>query len=264
MNSLLNYTLSILLLLLAATALAGKNGGVHLADSKCQSCHLSASVDAKQARLLVASQEKLCAECHPKDVKMSHPSGFIPQRPLPDSFPLDWKGELTCTSCHQVHGEQPGLPRSLAKGAQLCLACHDEQFFDRLPEQKKGTAPLVHGKPLPAPPVSPANVVVLDELSLQCMECHDDKGGTAQNRVGLNTRGIMRHMTTSLSHPIGGSYAIVTQLGAYRPKESLSAKILLQEGKVGCVSCHEQYGSKQHGRLIATQYESICHDCHVK
>ncbi|MBF0125904.1 MAG: cytochrome c3 family protein [Magnetococcales bacterium] len=248
------------IMLLGVSPLAGGGDVAHLADSKCQECHLSARVEPDKARLLVASQEKLCAGCHPKAIQMSHPSGFVPRRPLPAGFPLDWKGELTCASCHHIHGKQPGLPRVAATGADLCRACHDDSFFIALSEQGKRKPFAVHEERAP-PPVA---VVVLDALSRHCMECHDDKGGTAQERVSLNAKGVVRHMSNALSHPLGGLYVILSQFGGYRPVGSLPETVLLQDGKVGCLSCHEKYRAQEHGGVIVTRYESVCHACHVQ
>ncbi|MBF0437679.1 MAG: cytochrome c3 family protein [Magnetococcales bacterium] len=248
-----------MLILTGFTAWASKSGGGHLVDSTCQECHLSAKVEPDKARLLVASQEKLCGGCHPKAIQMSHPSGFIPKRSLSENYPLDWKGELTCSSCHQIHGSQPGLPRSSDKGVELCHACHDEAFFTKLPELGKDKSRLVH---LNVPPAA-STALVLEELSRQCMECHSDKGGSAQLRVGLNSKGIMRHMENSLSHPIGKVYALAP-LSGYRPVDALPKNIVLQDGKVGCVSCHEKYNKKQHGGVIVTDHDSICNACHVQ
>jgi predicted CXXCH cytochrome family protein len=94
----------------------------------CGTCHV---VDAANRPLepvaLTARQESLCAGCHAKALgptpASSHPSGIVPARALPDAFPLDAEGRLTCSSCHDLHGAAVSLLRG-GGGEWACMACH--------------------------------------------------------------------------------------------------------------------------------------------
>ena len=233
----------------------GGKGG-HLMESRCQDCHVAEKVNKKNASLLVASQEKLCINCHANALQLSHPSGILPKRTLPSEFPLDWKGSLTCSSCHTVHDHKAGLMRSSLTGADLCLQCHDKSFFEKMADGGGSVTGFGH---LDARASQPE--LSLDAFTLQCMGCHDDQGG--DNRVGIGSNGVLNHFGSSVNHPIGGNYTEVTQGGGYYPINRLPSKILLPDGKVGCVSCHEGY-STVHGQLLKILGQSdlclVCHD----
>ena len=97
------------------------------ADLPCSACHLPGPDGSPLLPVaLVADQEFLCAECHPDAITArhaaSHPSGFVPKRALPAGFPLDAQGRLTCSSCHDLHGQSPILLRGGA--AWSCEQCH--------------------------------------------------------------------------------------------------------------------------------------------
>ncbi|MEO5351086.1 MAG: cytochrome c3 family protein [Magnetococcus sp. YQC-3] len=256
---------AIILLLVGMVAWADKGGSSHLADSDCQECHLSAKAsDLKKARMLVGSQEKLCVRCHAKAVQLSHPSGFAPGRLLPPIFPLDWKGDLTCSSCHQIHGTSAKLMRGSAKGFALCRDCHNDEFFAKMSSRGGSMARHIHMDSNASPSTS---ATTLDDSSRKCLECHDDKGGSANNRVGLDSKGVLRHMRSSLSHPLGTPYRALPPLSTgYRPASSLPAAIVLPDGKVGCLTCHEGTGSgTQHGGLtISNLGSALCTACHVR
>ena len=51
---------------------------------------------------------------------------------MPPEFPLDWKGDMTCSTCHNVHASDPVKLRVKRQGKALCQSCHDPDFFARL------------------------------------------------------------------------------------------------------------------------------------
>ena len=105
---------AILLCALAPLDAAGGGGNGHLAGLDCGVCHIvGAEVDQAQASKLLAPEEALCTRCHEHAVQLSHPTGFTPGRTLPAEYPLDWKGNFTCSTCHLTHGWEPGLLRCL-------------------------------------------------------------------------------------------------------------------------------------------------------
>lgn len=204
--------------------------------------------------MLFASQEQLCGKCHQDALQSSHPSGFTPPpgQKIPADYPLDWKGDLTCSTCHEVHSDQPGRLRGTAHGRDFCLACHQQVFFDNMPE---GGASIVQSGHLGA--IGARNWKNLDQYSIQCLECHGDKG-----EVSVDANQIMRH--GSVNHPIGRSYAAAERYGGYKPAAMLPKNIRLPNGMVSCVSCHEPY-SKTHGKAVmANTGSALCFGCHDK
>lgn len=235
--------------------LAG-SGQTHLQKEDCASCHLGGrNVTAQQASMLVGSQESLCGRCHPTAIRVSHPSGFQPRNKPVDTYPLDWKGDLTCSTCHEVHGSSPGLMRGTKSGKELCFACHDANFFRKM---RDGGASLMVGHLSRS---ADAGAVVLDVYSRQCMECH---GGNADPRIAtsIDRNGIARHAGSKVNHPVGVNYQKAFTYGGYRQRRVVEKKLLLPDGMVSCVSCHHGY-LKDHGKLVVTTAQSrLCYECH--
>lgn len=213
----------------------------HLSLQACNNCHaVEHEADAVQNKQLLASQEVLCGVCHKNLKRLSHPFGFIPTRALPTEFPLDAKGKMTCSTCHSIHGSQPGLRRGMRQGKDMCQACHSIEYFKAM--QDVGTSLRESGHVLvDMNQVSQSGEI--DALSLHCLGCHTSHAGT-------------------LNHPIGIAYPVDSQ--GYRIKSALPSEIWLPNNKVSCVSCHQAY-SKVHGRLampINNGEAYLCAQCH--
>jgi predicted CXXCH cytochrome family protein len=260
------FSKRILLLVVLSTGIASIMYGVvlppkanHLADEHCGSCHLTESgVTPTNASKLMASQELLCARCHADALKMSHPSGFVPRRVLGAEYPLDWKGELTCSSCHDPHGVSPGLLRGNKRNKDMCLSCHDINFFYQM---KDSGISISHSGHLNATRLD-LSTLDIDRYSLECMGCHGNSGESSQVTIGSNA--ILRHSSGSANHPIGRSYADAFAAGGYRPQSMLSKNVWLPDGKISCVSCHDGY-NKKHGKVIVpSRGAGLCYECHDK
>lgn len=237
---------------------AGIGGKSHLSGLVCRNCHLVGKDGVPaQAGRLIASQETLCGVCH-RDVKrVSHPTGFMPKAPLPADFPLDWKQDMTCSTCHEVHGSQPGLLRGNKRGKDLCLSCHDNAFFDNMADAGISLQQSGH---VVSDMVQMDKNVDIDPVSLQCMGCHGGESNVRGIRVGRN--GIVRHNSGAANHPIGIPYPITSRDHEYRPRSALPREIWLPNGKLGCVSCHQAY-KKDHGQLVLpNEGSSLCQQCH--
>ena len=225
----------------------------HLAATACDSCHLAGKeVASAQAHKLLASQEALCGRCHASAERVSHPSGVAAKVKPPPGDPLDWKGDLTCSTCHQPHATGVGLLRGGKRGRDLCATCHNPAFFREMKDQ--GTSVEQSGHLAAGVELRSAD---LDAYSLQCLQCHETRGDPRGVRVDLH--GLLRHASGTANHPIGRSYQAAARFGGYRPAALLSRRIFLPEGKVSCVSCHLGY-SKEHGKLVVTR--SLCMECH--
>ena len=232
---------------------------VHPLDSACESCHLAgANTTPSNASVLIANQEQLCSQCHSDALQMSHPSGFTPPhgQKIPAGYPLDWKGDLTCSTCHDVHSDLPGKLRGAADGRDFCIACHEQSFFDKM---RDGGASIMQSGHLGA--VNARNWQTLDQYSIQCLECHSDNGDVDDSApIVFASYQIVRH--GSVNHPIGRSYAAAERHGGYKPMAFLSKKIRLPNGMVSCISCHEGY-SKTHGKAVMSNTGSkLCFECH--
>jgi predicted CXXCH cytochrome family protein len=240
----------------ALHAVLGGSASVHLDKSDCALCHLAGkNVSAQQAGILVASQEVLCARCHPGSIQVSHPSGFQPRSALPGGYPLDWKGDLTCSTCHEVHGSGPGLMRGGRTGKPLCLSCHQPAFFTAM---RDGGSSLIAGHL--AKGVDSA-APVLDPYSRKCMECHGENAAP-RLATSIDRHGVLRHASQAVNHPVGMSYQKAVAFGGYRARAVVERKLLLPSGTVSCVSCHAGF-QKEHGKLVIPMARSqLCFECH--
>ena len=147
---------------------------------------------------------------------------------------------------------------SLGQGADSCVFCH-------FPHQTKAMRPLwlKEGK---------MDAAVFGRDSLQaggaqtglCLSCHDGTVAPALRAHLVSSTDAGRHPHVEGSgnnHPVGVDYLTVFRLNpdAYNDP-TLNPKIVLEEGKVGCVSCHATHdlslvsaGNVRH---------EVCIECH--
>lgn len=248
--------------LMCATASLEAAGGrnAHLAGIECGACHLAGTdVDQVRASKLVLPEETLCTRCHEHAVQLSHPTGFAPGRTLPVEYPLDRNGNLTCSTCHLPHGWEPGLLRGDKHAKEFCRACHEEAFFSRMKDAGmsiviSGHLNIHHGH----------GTLDIDPHSLHCLGCHVD-GHSSGGTVSVGRNGTLNISRGAAPHPIGRNYRDASRKGNFRPeREVLQRKIVLPDGKISCVSCHEAY-TKDHGRLVERLDRSaLCLSCHAR
>ncbi|MFA5241700.1 MAG: cytochrome c3 family protein [Sulfuricella sp.] len=231
----------------------------HMAGQTCSGCHLGGDeVDKGNAHLLVAPQEKLCAGCHPNSIRASHPSGIRPVRAIPVTYPLDWKGDVTCSTCHDVHGSTHGLMRGNARGRNFCLSCHDSSFFSKMADQ--GVSVISSGHVSSVAAKTDLSGLDVDAFTVQCMGCHSGNGDP--RGASIDSGKILRHASNSVNHPIGRRYSESFQKGRYKPEAVVNQRLFLPDGKVSCVSCHKGY-VKEHGKLrVGKQGSALCFECH--
>lgn len=227
----------------------------HPQQIACQQCHLAqGKITAANASQLLSTQEKLCSQCHEKSLKVSHPSGLIPSHKLPDTFPLDWKNEMTCSTCHNVHTTGQNSLRGGISGKQLCLSCHEMSFFNTMADSGISIQESVHKGRVNN------DFSSVDSYSLECMSCHANQGDI--NTISINSRGIVKHSSGAVNHPVGMRYIDANSKGSYVDINRLSKSVILPDGKVSCVSCHKGY-SKKHGEMISVKSKTaLCLECH--
>lgn len=228
----------------------------HLSDSVCHDCHLAkTSVNSDNASMLINSQEVLCKGCHKTSLNQSHPSGIRPSFVISKESPLDWKGDLTCSSCHNIHGTAPGLMRSQLRGKAYCLSCHKEDFFLKMKDRGDS---LIRSGHLGS--IVSTHGLDLDAYSLECLECHLKTDSAPV--VNLGEQGIVRHTSGSVNHPIGKDYKKAEAYGGYHPASSLPQQIQLPDGKVSCISCHEGYSGNHGSLVLGNTGSTLCFKCH--
>jgi predicted CXXCH cytochrome family protein len=101
----------------------------------------------------------------------------------------------------------------------------------------------------------------VDEASLRCLGCHD---GTVAGG-GPGTGSPPKIGEASASHPIGIAYPPRPRPGGegtFRTASSLPTRILLPEGRIGCLSCHDLFSGEEKLLVMANTGSRLCYACH--
>lgn len=258
--------LPLAVLLLFGLAMIGSavNRNPHEFAGRCEECHLVAP-QAGERGIFVQDIDFLCEGCHEVSKKNSHPSEIVPSMKLPDQFPVDWQGRITCTTCHDPHAEDlsenPSMLRLRSGGKEFCTLCHQDLFQD--PAKHLAASEIAHTKSW-TPPGRDALGRILDEVSIGCISCHEGSVGSVTNfRVaGMET---LSYMGPSFSHPIGMDYAeAASRNRELRPLDDLSPMVSLYEGKVGCASCHNPFSHERDMLVFSNRGSALCLECHLK
>ncbi|MBI1912220.1 MAG: cytochrome c3 family protein [Deltaproteobacteria bacterium] len=249
-------------LLLIGKLVSSQWESYHDFEGKCLDCHLTVPQPGETPRAFKKDISFMCYECHSSQKELSHPVDINPSMQVPASFPLNWKGDLTCISCHPAHNPGKGAYhlRSSAGGQGFCMLCHNDLEND-LHKVSMGTAHVVTSTSSKFVAWELGNV--LDELSIKCLSCHD-----AVSASDTRVDNVVFHDANQIgvSHPIGVSYLEAKRKykGAYRRVEELPSQIKLFGGGVGCGSCHNPYSKQHFDLVISNEGSALCLACHVK
>ncbi|MEA3348076.1 MAG: cytochrome c3 family protein [Pseudomonadota bacterium] len=261
---------------MGAGVLISDNGNPHKMETDCSNCHLRAPrPDEAATNLFVADIETLCLRCHTGvKLAMSHPIGVKPTFKLPLDMPLDWKGELTCTTCHRMHGKDENrffssnkFLRRNSTGKAFCFECHQENFLSNRSLGHSVAQNTAHYTPVES--FARETEATNDESSTSCLTCHDGSLASDEgSAVVQQTAGIWRHggYSNRTSHPLGVSYgeALRKKPHAYRQMASLPSTIRLPGGNVECISCHNLYSNNERLLSVSNERSRLCLSCHRK
>lgn len=257
----LPWLLLLQLLALIAWSASTVDTNTHPVGTGCGECHLAAArTNDENAHLLVRTQETLCELCHVGAATLSHPTGVTPSFTIPGEFPLNSTGDMTCSTCHQVHDK---TLRGTERGREFCLSCHDKRFFAAMADGGESLEATGHLDAfVEPPPVSDRTEV--DDPSLRCMGCHLDQLDSEGYPVVWiqKNNGVVRHGKKSFNHPVGSPYQRAVSYGGYRPVAQIPPEIQLVGGRVSCISCHEAYGDGHGATLLTSSRPGLCYGCH--
>jgi predicted CXXCH cytochrome family protein len=104
----------------------------------------------------------------------------------------------------------------------------------------------------------------LDSFSAGCLSCHDGK--TASNvRPNLKNSPDKKSVMLMISgkHPIGMDYQkySVNQHNL-KSLDEMSKELVLVEGRVSCITCHDPLNSGQNHQTITRSGVDLCSACH--
>ncbi len=267
------FLLGLVLWFAAAGLLLSDTPSPHFSQVECMDCHLRAPKAGEgSTNLFVADIETLCLRCHGNiRLSMSHPIGVKPSFSLPADLPLDWKGELTCSTCHEMHPDEGSdlvangfFLRRNSRGRDFCLECHRRNFLSNRSMSHSMAGNAAHYTPGRSPDASGSR---LGESSAACLTCHDGSLASDESIPDLEP-GVWHHggYSGSTSHPLGVDYrdAQRRKRRGYRDMSALPDVIKLPDGKVECVSCHNLYSQNQHLLAISNEGSRLCLICHRK
>lgn len=231
----------------------------HQFEGSCDVCHLVVPESPDDDPALAMDVNAACQTCHEMPT-MGHPIDATPMlAAIPDDFPLEG-GRLLCATCHTPCGEfaegNPYMLRGDLRKERFCSNCHRNS---PIPMEKKhyGISGVAH--PRTTEPVMGSQSLV-DDITLICMSCHTDGGiGPAANII------VGEDLRVSHSHSVGTNYEESSRWDReLRSYASVSEVVVLREGKVGCLSCHNIYSKKPPLLAMNNSGSRLCMTCHDK
>lgn len=243
---------------ISAGAIAyGLSGQDHnFSEDLCNQCHDDAINNPSSFKPEIADA---CNKCHPQlEEKKSHPSDTYPTMSIPKDMPLV-EGRLNCVTCHYVHPKENiqffvknhNYLRRNVKGVFFCLECHtvDKKGHIVLEKVHIGSYKVTD------------STVRIDQLSLECIVCHDSHMKADVDSLGAGT---WDHFNQKFNHTIGVSYKYfgMRNINKFKPLGSMSREIRLYDGKVGCGTCHNIYSKEKNMLVISNANSNLCIQCH--
>jgi predicted CXXCH cytochrome family protein len=146
----------------------------------------------------------------------------------PQGWQRGSRGEMLCITCHDCTS---GICRLRETTTELCNSCHD---------CTKGMACLLGVAHL-------GNAIKKGSRRGDCISCHD---GSLGKDVRTQTMG---------THKVDVYY--IKKKG-YNSR--LDRRIILPEGKVTCISCHNPYKNERGRLVMSNERSSLCLSCHIK
>ena len=238
---------------------------VHNFSGRCSGCHLT---EPKKKGKLIFTRDIsfLCTECHEEAKTLSHPVDIEPSMKVPNGFPLNWKREITCITCHVAHMAESKTGRSLMrnelKGEVFCRSCHNVAIEDLA----RHTTTLERAHVKKRSYTVKNRFDLIDDLSMKCLNCHD-AALSSDTLIPVLGRGNYSHRASlGVSHPIGVDYfdVAVRRAMPYIKPENLDKRITLFNKKIGCGTCHNPYSNEHFQLVMSNEGSRLCFACHIK
>jgi len=106
----------------------------------------------------------------------------------------------------------------------------------------------------------------IDSISMECIACHDGVlAREARHRIfNGNTQSVKSIETITGAHPIGMDYDQYRWDKEYVSADRLPADMVLMNGTVTCVSCHNMLGKNKKYLVVDNDNSRLCFSCHIK
>lgn len=203
---------------------------------------------------------------------INHPVGVRPSPAVqvPEGWPLDSAGRLTCTTCHESipalsgrggtrlrsHGDPTDDPSA------FCATCHGTTTDHGAAGMHWRAMQRAHVRSTSSSHA--AGYGSLDADSVRCLSCHD---GVTAPEAGYETasgHGIGSLGDSTRNHPVGVAYRSFgrTQETKLRAEQALPSSVRLPGGRVSCVSCHNLYSPEPKLLTVPIEGSALCFTCH--
>ena len=158
----------------------------------------------------------------------------------------DWSGGNQCGACHSPHSATPPTAAPL---------------WNADADLKRTFGVAIGEKPSPG------------SGTKMCIRCHDGTiardtiAGAVKGRfVNKQNPGMFGSGHDRSDHPVGVRFPVVDR--GFRPLASIEARgdVMLPEGKVECVSCHDPHNQAGHDSMLvmSNARSALCLTCHRK
>ena len=206
----------------------------------------------------------------------NHPVGVAPSSSItvPDGWPLDANGTITCLTCHVAIPWTEGRSDPRLRGfdaepagtTEFCMKCHAQSTSRTAATMHWLAVAVAHVKEEQTRPErSGSRRPGLDRETAQCLGCHDGvSAGESRNPTPWN-RGHGYTGSRERNHPVGAPYPTRTPEDydvPFRPANLLPKEVRLPDGKVGCVSCHDLYAGTERLLTVPIRGSGLCLTCH--
>lgn len=108
----------------------------------------------------------------------------------------------------------------------------------------------------------------IDAFSQDCLSCHDGLRASDIAVVYRNSPENPRKgkRVSGKDHPVGMDYAdyVASGRGNYKPIAMLNSKMMLINGKVGCLTCHNPLNPEKNHLVMSDFRSALCLTCHNK
>jgi predicted CXXCH cytochrome family protein len=265
----------------------------------CNHCHILVPGQSKtvQKNVFRKNIDDLCQECHAASLEdnLNHRVGIRPSMRVPSDLHLNDKGELSCVTCHDPHGEYVSgrsssrtyfLRRNMLK-RELCLACHGEENYQEPKTTVELLAPVNNAvvDALPVPLIGMVSDDRLEEVVVQIndadlvLSVHNKTFSTLLKlREGINTIRISGTDVVPLvvnilfnpALPKDMTYRRYSSHGMLNRKDCFvcheergrTYAISGDDAKL-CAKCHDSRGTAKHVHgPVAIGSCTVCHDPH--
>lgn len=107
----------------------------------------------------------------------------------------------------------------------------------------------------------------LDSFSRNCLSCHDGLAALEINVIYRNSpTGFESRNPDAKVHPIGMDYEryVASNRSVFKPISMWSTKLILINGKVGCLTCHNPLNPERKHLVMSDVRSTLCLTCHDK